>query len=1526
MNIDWNSLQPLDNSLNTAFEELCCQLASGEGVPTGSTFKRKGAPDAGVECFWKLPDGKEWGWQAKFFRVLGEAQWRQLDKSVETALEKHPDLGSYTICLPLNLRDPRIPDRTDLLERWESRVKKWRGWASARGLSVEFPYWGEHQILERLSRDEHRGRYFFWFHKEFFSKEWLADLVDVAIANAGPRYTPELHVGLPVAEVFEGLGRTRVFFDQIKVLHNQLRKTYGSLRLDTPHPAASQQLTTLDEQLQKLFALLARLPESRVTFIDFSAVACSCEQINTSIWEAERLLEEAKRVRASDHAGKVESQRQGSQHETDFSKHYLRELFRQIRELEAIADSKSAQLANTPALLLTGAVGTGKSHLFCDVAKHRIADGLPTVLLLGESFSTGDPWMQIIRMLELTCSKDEFLGALEAAAQAGGARALIMIDALNEGEGKQLWHRSIAGMLKLLERNPWIGLAVSVRSSYESSVIPSELVPGRLIRVEHTGFSGHELEATTTFFDFYKIKAPSVPLLSPEFQNPLFLKLFCKGLENQDLNEIPRGLQGITAIFDFFIESANSKLSKILDYDPASDPVRKAINALAQLMAAHGDTQIPRVDANAAVYSVLPTSSWEKSLFRHLISEGIIAEDRRLTSWEDKEWTDIVRFSYERLSDHLVTQFLIDRHLDNRDPFGSFASEQPLGALVRDEHSCLLNRGIIEALCIQLPERIGRELFDLAPQCANWQPPLEAFIDSLIWRSLKSFGETFLEHLRQTVNRSDQLFRQFLEGLLIVATNPDHPLNADFLDRMLKKGSMAKRDEWWSTFLHRQYSGYDASAVRRLVDWGWSLSDKSHISDESVRLCGVALSWFLTSSNRFLRDSSTKALVCLFTSRVPVLRQLLHQFQSVNDSYVLERLYALAYGCALRSTERNEIGPLAADVYEQVFRNGSPPVHILLRDYARGVIELALQLDIDLPIELNRIRPPYRSTWPVDIPAKDEVDVWAKKLSGSDEVRTRIYSSVLEWGDFASYVIGTNGGYFDWTSRTISEASKPTNKESYHRFKDSLTDRQQKTWQRYERIRQHVDYFMRSDEATRREDFGDEITKELCEQVLTLEEQRLRKKLGKKKAEVFDNHIIPYLNNPDRSDEHRFDLSIAQRFVLKRVVELGWQQEMFGEFDDNVNRYIDTYRSEHKAERIGKKYQWIAWHEFLARVADNFEYRPDHWSGRSEVYGGPWSDFVRDIDPSCLLPKTGYESWPEQHKTTWWIPEAQTDWGRPWVDHDPDEEWIKRTDNLPRCESLIEVVNSDGSRWLSLDLFEKWRQPVPVGEDEDRSWRKQFYLFLFSYLVRKCDSDVVIEWMQQQDFFGRWMPEPRELYYRHVFLGEFFRSTAYKSFSIPYYGHEGWTRGRNECIPKPVCVTTEEYFCEGNNLDCSIEEGYRIKMPGTLIAEEMKLRWQGVEGEFYDDNRRLIAVDPSVRNRGPSAFLIRKENFVQFLEEKGYDVLWTVLGEKMNWNALGSVTRAKQLGRLMLSGAYRLTEAGVSGRLNTRFDESWASN
>jgi len=154
-------------------------------------------------------------------------------------------------------------------------------------------------------------------------------------------------------------------------------------------------------------------------------------------------------------------------------------------------------------------------------------------------------------------------------------------------------------------------------------------------------------------------------------------------------------------------------------------------------------------------------------------------------------------------------------------------------------------------------------------------------------------------------------------------------------------------------------------------------------------------------------------------------------------------------------------------------------------------------------------------------------------------------------------------------------------------------------------------------------------------------------------TKIYQEVVIPYLSSP-REEENHFDLSSVQCWIFQRVLDLGWTVECFGQFDRNISNYSYYGRTAHKPERIGKKYQWIAYHELLARVSDNFEFKGDSWSGHPEKYVGPWQVSRRDIDPSCLLKKTEREEW-KSHTNTWWFPISYNSW-----DSEPDDvKWLK---------------------------------------------------------------------------------------------------------------------------------------------------------------------------------------------------------------------------------------------------------------------------
>ncbi|MGP8217164.1 MAG: hypothetical protein ACLQQ4_16460 [Bacteroidia bacterium] len=131
MNTEWLKLRPFDGDIKKGFEELVCQLAGAEKVEQSKRFIRIAPPDAGIECYWILEDGKEIGWQAKFFKSMGESQWVQLDKSFKTALSKHPDLKKYIVAIPLDREDPKIEKQEWFMDKWNRKVKAWKTFAKS---------------------------------------------------------------------------------------------------------------------------------------------------------------------------------------------------------------------------------------------------------------------------------------------------------------------------------------------------------------------------------------------------------------------------------------------------------------------------------------------------------------------------------------------------------------------------------------------------------------------------------------------------------------------------------------------------------------------------------------------------------------------------------------------------------------------------------------------------------------------------------------------------------------------------------------------------------------------------------------------------------------------------------------------------------------------------------------------------------------------------------------------------------------------------------------------------------------------------------------------------------------------------------------------------------------------------------------------------------------------------------------------------------------------------------------------------
>ncbi len=1522
VNIDWNAIRPLNGSRANGFEELCAQLARAES-PAGSRFERKGTPDAGVECYAVLGDGSEWGWQAKYFDGFGDSQWSQLDDSVKTAIEKHPRLVRYFVCVPLDRPDARIDGRRSAKERWDEHVQKWAGWASARNMAVEFVYWGSHELLERLARPQHVGRVRFWFDVRGFDGAWFTARFDEALKTAGPRYTPEIHVDLPIAAELDAFGRTELFFDQIKARARDIRKQLRTFEY-SESKSVDQTLDALASALSsKAQVVLTELGAVRVQPIGdlpFQRIADQVAAVEAASDELERLLLKREREHGAGPPaiGATAATSPHSNNPFRERRYRLIALSSELRTTHEVLVHGEA-VAGRALMLLKGAAGTGKTHLLCDVARQRVAAGRPTVLLMGQRFvSTDAPWTQALQQLDLPgLSAEEFVGALEAAAQAADCRALVLIDAVNEGSGRLIWPSHLAAFLAHLERSPWIGVLLSIRSSYEEIIVPEE-VRARAVPVTHQGFAEHEYDATRTFFVHYGLELPSTPLLAPEFRNPLFLKTLCAGLNAKGERRLPRGFQGVTAVFDLYLGAINDRLASALGFNPKDSLVGRALETFAKALVDFGERWLRLAKADEVVNALLPGREFERSLYHGLVVEGVLVEE---AAWrQDAAREEVVFIAYDRFADHLLAKTLLDTHLDPDAPASAFAAGAPL-AFLCDENR-YVEPGLLEAMCIQIPERTGQELISLAPKVVGRWGAGDAFRQSLVWRAPTAFSQGTREAFNKLVG-SDRDWDDTLDVLLTVATLPEHPLNARFLDDRLRRHRMPDRDAWWSTYLHRAWRTH--GAVDRLVDWASSVSRSAALDDEAVDLCAIALSWMLTTSNRFLRDRATTALVSLLTGRLGAVVRLVERFANVDDPYVPERVYAVAYGTAMRSHDPVEVGTLAACVYACVFASGAPPVHILLRDYARGVVERAIYLGAKVDVVVRRIRPPYESQWP-SIPTEDDVKPLLPDWSGDSHdsrdvewARNRIGSSVMG-DDFARYVIGTNSSSTNWLSLRLEEPTWQSADARMAALLEGFSEEERTAWEAFKAADDLVQRLSVSkwlaalretaqgEDSVDREARGIGKAKEHDPDLARAEQER-NAALAVLESALTEEHArgLKGVLTAKKSHEWapRFDLRLIQRYVLWRVFDLGWTTKRFGHFD----RFSIGYhgREASKAERIGKKYQWIAYHEIMGLVADHFQYREQFREEHGDqAYDGPWQEHLRDIDPSCTLRASrGGTSW-DGHSPAWWGSARYENWGDP---RDP-RQWVMRCDDLPKVEELLTISHPDDpSRWLNTRGYFHWKQQTPADRESTDVEQRELWYICTGYLIRAPDADPFMKWAQGVDFFGDWMPRPPKVYW--MFLGEHGWSPASRYFQQPYFGDEGWTQPNHGC-PVKVRAVAFEYLREAKDFDCSVDESYALRLPASELVTGLGLRWSGNGADYLDAAGRLSAFDPTAHADGPSALLLREDLLREFLAREHLTICWAVVGKKQVFGA--GFTPAYHAS-LRLSGAYMLGDRGPVGFL-----------
>jgi hypothetical protein len=1375
------------------------------------------------------------------------------------------------------------------------------------------------------------------------NKKWLAEHLKKIKDKAGPRYSAELNIDLPIAQIFDGLGRTNEFYISVRSHFGNLNRQFGRVRATIDNKEIQGKYKAFRQEVSALSSLLVQIKRYDTRPIPWNKIRKKTSKAIDLCWHImDQLRDEKHRLekeKSDNEAGRPVLQ------DLDTELHHLYESQKELKYFEELSNSTMGKLTNSPFLLLTGIAGSGKTHLVCDHIKNRFEKEkpLPAILTFGEHFiDSKDVFQQIADQANIKQTGQQLLQSLDNAGKSRKSRALIIIDALNETKARNFWKKHLSQIVDEIKKYPNVGLVVSLRSGFEQDIITKKEAK-TFIQEGHQGFQFREWEAISKFFYEFNLPLPEIPLLMPEFQNPLFLLLFCKAFQNRKAKgkskQIFKGHEGATYIFESFVDSVSKKIMKQFGIVRSGDNSiwDRVIEKIAEEMVKSNAESISEAQLRVIVQTAFPNinlNAFIQELERNLL---VVKVPRYSAQKHDYDGFDF-RFPFQKFSDNLIGRYLFKKYekefgKTNKNPQTAkkfFSKRRKLGKFLFRSW----NRGVVEALSIQCPEHLnGTEFIEVAPYFRDNHMASEAFVESLVWRKPDAFSQdrkNTLDYINSMVMRSKSGHDNLLNAFLSVTPIPNHPFNADFLHKHLLKFSMAERDKWWSTFLHYQYGA--RGSVDRLVEWGWSSQDKTHLDDESIRLCSVALAWFLTTPNRYLRDKSTKALVSILTGRPQVAQKILEQFRDVNDPYVAERLYAVAYGVALRSrTNKNGLKLLATWIYRNIFQDEKVPAHILLRDYACGVIHVALDEGIKLNLNRKKIAPPFKSKWSRKIPsAKTLKKKYYPEDFFKDKTQDRgflnIWSSVMHdfgtLGDFGNYVLNTNVHH--WSGRRL-KGQDVNRKKLLEKFKKKLPPKQRKLFEKATNPFWGIDFSKLIESLEIKVQRGvlednSELNVQAEKQAKTVINamQSFEFSLSPYTKSFFRKEIKPYLDDRGyiKDPLERFDTGLAQRWVFNKVVELGWQPSLHGEFDNLVN-YSRGDRSDHKAERIGKKYQWIALHELLARISDNFEFKEDSWSEETERFEGSWQLSVRDIDPSCILKDIPNQPPSILPKLTHYKKQA---FYNAWSKKSTHYSWLKKTNDLPNPAEIIETTDSEGNKWVALEGSVEWQEATPPEQEKYDMATRQLWYMLRSYLVKSENKSKTIRWMRRQNFMGRWMLESHEFY--NVYLSEYPWSPAFLTQNTPYYGHDGWTdkaRG-NEKMPSKILVTDDTYLSSGSSIDCSTDGTITVKLPAKYVIDKMKLTQPYVDGRFFDSDNKLVAFDPSVFSSDiPRFVFIRKNKLVAFLKSKGYSIIWTLLGEK---NIVGGSMFIPPEGWMEINGVYTLANNVISGSLQSSFSKA----
>ena len=966
--IDWEKLKPYESAKWKSFEEFCYQIAKrqfnnlGEFTPVDDS----GGGD-GVEFYLTLPNGEEWGWQAKFYypnpRLRISNRKTSINNSLKKSIEVHPNLKKWFLCTPSNF--------TPQENNWfKQSLKK-------MAPNLELKHWGETEFNDFLSKPEFIGIKDNFFGELELDIDWFSSQVKKQISNVKEKYIAPLHTESDAEFEIHCLLADSKFIKFVKENLNKMRYGLNNFS-ENKREFEKINLNPIPIDLQtKILKALNNFDECQIkilphiqSFLILIEDGFIEKALDFELRNNDNLREEIEKLR--DYSSSIHKLIRESSKEQKDSILYiwndkLYKLLDYLNEFELVFFDieRAIDCFKKSEINIFGEAEIGKTHISCHICEKRVNNNLPAILLLGRDFTRDKPIeKKILEILDIPSQYSwfEFLSALESMAEAYMTRIPIVIDALNESETTDIWKNQLTGFIESLKKYPRIIFINTCRTLYTDYIWEGKKSQNYIYIY---GFNEINLEeAINKYFSYYKIKADLTLVSLNQFKHPFYLKLFCEtnNPERKEEKQIYIGEQTLYKVIEEYLAKCNEKISCELSKPPNLNIIQDTLKKIAKILWINKSRYLDYSDAIQLIDEKNPSElDWNHSFTKALLDEGLLISR---TIFDEKEK---VSFVYDLLGGYLIAKYLLEEQsLDTIENF--VKSKEFEEKLLNDDRAKLhpLFEDILRSICILLPEKFGKHLYELTKN----NRAVSFSIRSLFEIDPKLIDENtmkFLTKLFDFPKNRKKLLRLFKNTVIHVG----HPLNVIFLDKLLWNLPMAERDLSWTEFIRENSSEFKVE-IKKFEKNCKITKSFNEILRERFYLSAQYFMWLLASTNRPLRYATTRALYW-FGRRFPEkLFELTKKSLTINDPYIPERMLVASYGVAMALHNdlsccnfRKDILPkFAKNLYELMFEKKAlySTTHILMRDYASHTIEIALLHNSKLLKEnqKKRVKPPFK--------------------------------------------------------------------------------------------------------------------------------------------------------------------------------------------------------------------------------------------------------------------------------------------------------------------------------------------------------------------------------------------------------------------------------------------------------------------------------------------------------------------------------------------------------------------------------------